>query len=117
MIKKIIFALGLILVIVMVYGFGKQILSSLEAGRRLDNEVEKMTLLQKRNEELKNKLVEVGSLQFIEQQARDKLSLARPGEAVMVIPQTEIDKVLGAKEEVQKVVEPYWQGWLKLFIR
>ncbi|KKS64434.1 hypothetical protein A3A14_02055 [Candidatus Daviesbacteria bacterium RIFCSPLOWO2_01_FULL_43_38] len=117
MIKKIIFVLGVILVIVMVYGFGKQIFSSLEAGKRLDNEAEKLTLLQRRNEELKKKLVEVGSLQFIEQQARDKLSLARPGETIMVIPQSEIDKVLGAQKEVQKIVEPYWQGWLRLFWR
>lgn len=117
MIKKIIFVLGVVLVIGMVYSFGKQIYGSLEAGKRLDNEAEKLTLLQKRNEELKKKLVEVGSLQFIEQQARDKLSLARPGEAVMVIPQAEIDKVLGVQQEVQKVIEPYWQGWLKLFVK
>ena len=83
----------------------------------MDNEAEKLTLLQRRNEELKKKLVEVGSLQFIEQQARDKLSLARPGETIMVIPQSEIDKVLGAQKEVQKIVEPYWQGWLRLFWR
>lgn len=117
MIKKIIFVLGVVLVIGMIYSFGKQIYGSLEAGKRLDNEAEKLTLLQKRNEELKKKLTEVGSLQFIEQQARDKLSLARPGEAVMVIPQAEIDKVLGVQQEVQKVIEPYWQGWLKLFVK
>ncbi len=117
MIKKIIFILGIILVIVIVYSFGKQIFSSLEAGKRLDNEAEKLTLLQRRNDELKKKLTEVGSLQFVEQQARDKLSLARPGESVIIIPQAEIDKVLGAKQEVQKVIEPYWQGWLKLFVK
>lgn len=117
MIKRIIFVLGAILAIVMVYSFGNQIYNSLEAGKRLDDEAEKLTGLQKRNEELKKKLAEVGSPQFIEQQARDKLSLARPGEAVMVIPQAEIDKVLGAQKEVQKVIEPYWQGWLKLFAK
>ncbi len=117
MIKKILLILGFILAAVIIYSFGKQIYSSLEAGKRLDTEAEKLTFLQRRNEDLKKSLSEVGSLQFIEAQARDKLSLARPGEVVMVIPQSEIDKVLGAQKEVEKVVLPYWQGWLKLFVK
>lgn len=117
MIKKILFIFGVVLVIGIIYSFGKQIYGSLEAGHRLDDEAEKLTVLQRRNEELKKKLAEVGSPQFIEQQARDKLSLARLGETVFVIPQSEIDKVLGAQKEVQKVIEPYWQGWLKLFAK
>lgn len=115
--KKIILLFGIIVIIAIVYSFGKQIYGSLEAGKRLDDEAEKLTVLQRKNEELKKRLEEVGSLQFIEAQARDKLSLARPGEAVVIIPQSEIDKVLGAQKEVQKVVEPYWQGWLKLFVK
>ena len=117
MIKKIIIISVFLLIIGLVYSFGKQIYSSLEAGKRLDTEAERLTFLQQRNEDLKKKLGEVGSLQFIEAQARDKLSLSRAGETVMVIPQSEIDKVLGAQKEVEKVVLPYWQGWLKLFVK
>lgn len=117
MIKKTALILAIILSLGLLYNLSRQIYESLEAGKRLDTEAENLTKLQKQNSELKTKLADANSLQFIEQQARDKLNLARPGESVFVIPQAEIDKVLGAtKQEVEKKVEPYWQGWLKLFL-
>lgn len=115
MIKKIALVLIVIILLGLLYGLGRQVYSSLNSGRRLESEVEDLTKLQKRNLELRNKLSAVGKLQFIEQQARDKLNLSREGETVVVIPESELQKVLGVKQAVQQRAEPYWQGWLKLF--
>lgn len=117
MVKKIALISGLILALVIFYNLSKQLYDSLEVSRRLDREAENLTNLQKRNVELKGKLEEVGSLSFVEREARDKLGLVREGETMVIIPPSEIDKILGAQKEVEKIVLPYWQGWLKLFIR
>lgn len=117
MVKKIAVISGIALGLVLLFNLSRQIYDSLEVSHRLDTEAGRITDLQKKNSELKKKLAEVGSLPFVEQQARDKLGMAREGETVMIIPQTEIEKVLGAREEVKKAVAPYWEGWLRLFVR
>lgn len=115
MIKKVIFTLIILLLIIAFYSLGKQIFESMQAGKRLEQETEALVSLRKKNSELKKRLTEVGSVGFIEQQARDKLNLVRPGETIVIIPRGEIEKILGA--EIEKGVEnlPNWQGWLRLF--
>ncbi|KKR80512.1 MAG: Septum formation initiator [Candidatus Daviesbacteria bacterium GW2011_GWA1_41_61] len=113
--KKIFIVLILIFIIGILYSLGVQIYESLQVSGRLEQEAEELVNLEKKNSELKKKLTEVQSLSFIEQQTRNKLGWSRAGETVVIIPQEELDKVLGVKEEVQKIIEPYWQGWMKLF--
>lgn len=117
MVKKISLIVIFALILGLFYGLGKQFYTSLRSGQRLDQEIDSLTKLQAKNTELKKRLVEIGQVQFIEQQARDKLNLSRPGETVVIIPQAELDKVLGLQQEVKQAVGPYWQGWLKLFIK
>ncbi len=116
MLKRLILLIGIVVCIAIFYSLGKQITDSLQAGSRVDAEVEKLTQLQKKNEELKNRLSEVNSLPFLEAQARNKFNMARNGETVVVIPQEEIDKILGAQKQVILEKIPNWQGWLRLFV-
>lgn len=114
--RKIIFILFFIILLGLFYALGSQIYDSLQSGKRLDMETEKLIKLQKRNSELKNKLAEVQSIGFIEKEARNKLNLAREGETVIIISQKEIDKVLGLeKKQTEEIKIPNWQGWLRLF--
>lgn len=115
MIKKIAFLGILVLLLGFFYSLGKQIYDSLEVSNRLDQETEQLVKLQQKNNELKKKLAEVGTINFIEQQARDKLNQARPNETVIIIPPQEIDKILGAQKEKIAEVIPNWSAWLKLF--
>jgi cell division protein FtsB len=116
MLKKLII-LGIVGIgIVVVYNFSHQVYDSLQAGSRLEGEVELVGKLQKHNEELKKQLSYAQTLEFLESQARNKLNMARPGETVMIVPESEIQKVLGVKiENMPDVHLPNWQGWLKLF--
>lgn len=117
MVKKILVVLACLFTVGLLYSFGNQIIDSLKVSQRLRAETEELIGLQKKNEELKNKLTEVQSLGFLEKQARDKLNLARPNETIMVVPKEQLDKVLGVMEEKKQEVQAYWQGWLKLFIK
>ena len=114
-VKKVVLIAVIILLLILGYSLSQQIYKSLKAGSRLDEEKERLISLQNKNSELQKKLQEVGTVQFIEGEVRNKLNLARPNETVVVIPQEEIDKILNAK--VKKPVETVanWLGWLRLF--
>lgn len=111
---------GLFLVILVVglilLGLGKQIATALQAAKRLDVAADQVDKLQQENRQLKDKLAEAEKYNFIEQIARDKLNMAKPGETIVVIPENAVNQVLGAKKVVEEVKLPNWQGWLKLFM-
>lgn len=115
MIKRGAFILVLCVFIAIFYSLSRQIYNSLSAGRRLDQAASDLAQLQRKNLELKKKLKDVGGVQFVEEQARDKLNMARDGETVVIIPDKEIDKILNQGQKPPEKV-PNWQGWLKLFI-
>jgi cell division protein FtsB len=116
MIKKTLYLVTIVSLIVIFYGLGRQIFESLEADRRLNDETESLMNLQQENSLLKKQLAEVESVSFIEQQARDNLNFSRPGEVVMVVPPEEIDKLIAQTNPQPLKSDPNWLGWWKLFI-
>ncbi len=68
----------------------------------------------KENQEIKEKLRIVETQEFVEQEARNKLFLARPGETSMIIDQSLIASSSGIKTG-QKEEKANWQQWLELF--
>lgn len=115
MIRKLIIITTFFILLFLFYSLGKQIYDSLQVDNRLDRESEELVELQKRNLELKKKQAEVLTPQFIEKGARDKLNLSRPGETVIIIPQGEINKVIGNLQGEKEETISNWQGWLRLF--
>jgi cell division protein FtsB len=67
------------------------------------------------NQKLKHDISQVNQPQFIETQARDNLSLAKPNEAVVVIP---TGTVLG-KQVTHPLTDtqPNWQKWWDYFFK
>jgi len=117
MLKKLAYIGGFLLIIVICYSLIKQVVDSLQSGSRVDTETEKLLSLQKQNSELKSKLQQVNSPEFIESQARDRLNFSREGETVVIISQDEINKVLSTMLEKKEEVVPNYQGWLRLFFK
>jgi cell division protein FtsB len=117
MVRRIIITCIIIAFLFSLYGLFHQIYNALEAGNRLDREVSRLAELQRKNSELKKKLANVETPQFIEQQARDKLNMTREGETIVIIPENELQKVLGMEQKPVEIKLPNWQGWLKLFTR
>lgn len=115
--KKISLIVFLLVALLIAYHLVFQIKEAVRSGERLGEAAQKLHELETRNRELKNKLSEIKSERFIEQQARDKLGLAKEGETVVIIPEEKIQQVLGASEGNSKERLPNWLGWLKLFLR
>ncbi len=68
----------------------------------------------KDNEELKKKLADVKKPGFVDEQARNKLFLAKPGEGIIVMP---TDVLASTSSEVKKSEDtrPNWLKWWQLF--
>lgn len=62
--------------------------------------------------ELTEEMKEVSSPFFLEEEARNKLFLAKPGEEIVIVPREE----QSALQSTKKVrVKPVWQQWMKYF--
>lgn len=67
----------------------------------------------KQNQELKKKLSQANSVEFIEEQARNKLMLVKPWEQRVFIAKELIASQAALTKG--KIEEPNWQKWWKLF--
>lgn len=75
---------------------------------------QQLTKMEQENKQLKAQLSQVNNSAFIEQQARDKLFLIKPGEQNVLVPRSE--PTSGGVPSVSSVPEkPYWQQWSELF--
>ena len=64
----------------------------------------------KENQELKQQLAEVKKPGFVEEEARNKLFLAKPGEGIVIIPTDVLSS--GSVEKKQAAdTRPNWQKW------
>src|SRR3972149_2820528 len=95
----------------------RNIIKISQAGKRIDQENLKVENLKEENIELKKRLEEVQSEEYIEKELRDKLGLAKEGETILVLPEEDIVRSLAPKltEEEETLPDPNWKKWLKLF--
>ncbi len=117
-IKSFIRYLVLIIALITSYSLIKSISKLTGANQKIVNEEKYLSDLKKENDELTKKLQNVESVQFIEEIARNKLGLAKKGEIVVVLPDTQILKNLSPKLPIEKATlpDPNWTLWLKLFL-
>ena len=114
MIKKIALSLIVLLVLVVAYNLIVQIIEATKSGDRLSAAADAVYKLEAKNKALKNKLSQVGSPQFIEEEIRNKLGFSKKGETVVVIPEEKLKSVLGASQSAV-IRFPNWLGWLRVF--
>lgn len=84
---------------------------------QIDEARERVEKLESENEDLKVKLTTSQSEEFVEQQLRDKLGLAKEGEIVVVLPEASVLKQIAPKIQYEEEIlpDPTWKRWLKLF--
>lgn len=116
MIRKILLASIIIVVLLVAYNLIRQITDALRSSERLSLAAETVYKLEAKNRELKKKLTQIQSPEFIEQQARDKLGLSKNGETIVIITEDQLKQVMGASESA-KVRLPNWLGWWRVFFR
>jgi len=77
---------------------------------------EELKKLKEEQDELKIKLEEITSQEYIERQLRNELGLTKENEIVLVLPPDEIlIKLLPVVEEEVVEIKPNWQKWATLF--
>ena len=88
-----------------------------DVGSQIDRERDKVDKIKQESEELHKNLDIVKSEEFIEKQLRDNLGLAKEGEIVVILPDTEMVKKFAPREEEDEkpVLNPNWKEWMYLF--
>lgn len=81
-----------------------------EKSREIGKEQVKLENLKQENQELKEKLEEVKTPEFVEREARDRLGLVQEGEAVVIMPERIIEEQANQSKEL-----PIWKKWWQLF--
>lgn len=115
MVRKIIIGSIILVVLLISYNLVVQIISALRSGDRLSQAAETVYKLEAKNKQLKGKLSQIKSPQFIEEQARNKLGLGKVGEIMVIIPEDKLKSVLGTSESAQEKRLPNYLGWWKVF--
>lgn len=114
MIKKIVLASAVIVSLVITYNLIIQIIEATKSGERLTQAADMVYQLEMKNKSLKNKLSQVGSPEFVEEEVRNKLGLTKAGETLIVIPEEKLKSVLGSSSSAKPRL-PNPLGWLRVF--
>lgn len=97
----------------------RTIITISSADKKIEEVKKRVERLKQENETLKKEVDKTTTSEFLEKAARDKLGLAKPGEAVIVLPDEETLKKMAPKidrEEEIALPLPNWQKWLNLFL-
>jgi cell division protein FtsB len=113
-IKKIAFFTFLILSFVIINGLLNSIYSLWQKQKLVSEATRELILQEQENTSLKKQLTVVNSKQFVEEEARDKLFLIKPGEGVIVMPQ-QVLQASSSGQTVAMVSLPNWEEWWSLF--
>ncbi len=116
MIRKIVIGAIIFIILLVAYNLIGQITDALRSGERLSQAADKVYQLEVKNKQLKQKLLQIGSSEFIEEQARNKLGLSKKGETVVIIPEDKLKLVMGASNSAQ-IRLPNPLGWWRLFFK
>lgn len=116
MFKRIGLIIAVSVAIFIAYNLLSQILQAVKSSERLSSEAEDLFKLEAKNKQLKSKLSQIRSPEFIEKEARNKLGLAKPGETVIIIPDEKIKAILQASSSAQ-IRLPNPLGWWRLFFK
>lgn len=108
---------GLFLVsLVFVINLFRKTFDLIKAEKRVSQTQEKLEQVKKENEELKKTRNYYQSEEFLEEQIRNKLGMAKPGEKVLVLPEKFKEDQNNKTEKEEELVNiPNWQKWLALF--
>lgn len=99
----------------LIVNLSRDILRLLRAADELKLAAQRVEELQKEGESLTQKKNYYQSETFIEEEARNKLNMAREGETVVILPPN-LKEVLGEKENQAAKPLPNWRQWLNLFL-
>ena len=114
MTRNLILFMAMLVGVILAVNSAKRIHSFSQTSQKVQEAEDRLLELRKENEALKNELKYKESAEFAEKEIRDKLGLAKEGEAIVVIPQEsgKDDQESGGQD-----TRPKWQKWRDLFFK
>jgi cell division protein FtsB len=107
-----------ILALLLLVSTVKNIKKVADINNAVRTEKAKVEKMQEENAQLTAQIDQTQGEAYIEKQIRDKLGLAKPGEAIVVLPDPEILRQLAPQIPVEQnsLPDPNWKKWLNLFL-
>jgi cell division protein FtsB len=113
-VKKIVYIAIVIILLVVINNLSHSIYDLWHKQDLLTAAQKQLDLEKTKNKKLKAELSYVQSQAFIEEQARDKLFMSKPGEHDVLIPK---NLLRSEKAAPKPDLRPNWQKWVDLFIK
>jgi cell division protein FtsB len=101
--------------LLVIWWLGKDLVKLINQNQRLEDLEKRYEEAKTENEYLLAELNWVGSDEFIEEEARNKLGLGKEGEVFLVLPEGIVNRqqAIGNKADEG---ESNWRAWLELFV-
>lgn len=115
-IKKIVYFVFIIFALFIINDLFHSIFDLLQKNDLISRSKHELSVEEDKNKELKKKIKNVDMTSFVEEEARDKLFMVRPGEGIVVIAPTEYLKTKPSKQK-NKETRPNWQQWWDTFFK
>ncbi len=106
--------LVLFIFVYLIYVLSSGLWQLYKAGGRVEEARSRLVEERQKNEELKKKLSEVKSDDFIEREAREELNMQKPGEVVVILPEIDLKGLDESQKNAEKSTKN-WQKWFQLF--
>ena len=102
---------------ILVINLSRDIWRLIQAEERLTQAEEKIEEVKKENQELRKTKEYYQSDAFTEEQIRNKLQMAKPGEKIIILPEAIIEGKAEKAEKAEEVNKKManWEKWLVLF--
>jgi len=108
--ETIIILLGMVFIVKLTGDF----LRLIKASQRIKLMEEKVLKLEEKKKELSEKYQYYQTPEFIEEEARNKLNMAKPGETIVILPPNLGEVLSRPKTQVEPPI-PNWKKWWNLF--
>ena len=112
--KKIFYFIVLIISVIIINNLVRSIYTLWQKSDLVVEAERELAVQKEENERLKSQLSHVESREFVEEVARNKLLLAKPGEQGVIISKNIIGADSTPSAKVEKETEN-WEKWLRLF--
>lgn len=99
----------------LVVGLGRQVWSTIQSSRRIDQAPFQLEREKQRNQQLQKEISYLESDDFVEKEARDKLGMARRGETVVIVAKDLAEQA--SSRLLEREALPNWYRWWQLFSR
>ena len=99
-IKKVAFFIIIIFSVIIINNLARSIYSLWQKNHLVTDARTEVEKEKRENDELKRKLAQVQTPEFVEEEARNKLFMAKPGEGVIVLSEKDREATLSAKPKL-----------------